>query len=149
MKYADKLERLNEELQDFAFVASHDLQEPLRKIQTFCDLAQKRCESTLDSAVQEYLHRIMSSTARMRQLLRDLLQFSRVASRPEPLKTIDLVKIAREATEVFEDTIKETGGLIEIETMPALEADETQILRLFQNLIGNAPSSEAPCHPEL
>jgi light-regulated signal transduction histidine kinase (bacteriophytochrome) len=85
----------------------------------------------------------------MRQLLRDLLQFSRVASRPEPLKTIDLVKIAREATEVFEDTIKETGGLIEIETMPALEADETQILRLFQNLIGNAPSSEAPCHPEL
>ncbi len=149
MKYADKLERLNEELQDFAFVASHDLQEPLRKIQTFCDLAEKRCESTLDSAVQEYLHRIMTSTARMRQLLRDLLQFSRVASRPEPLKTIDLVKIAREAADVFEDTIKETGGLIEIETMPALEADETQILRLFQNLIGNALKFRSALPPRI
>ena len=138
MEYAEKLERLNEELQDFAFVASHDLQEPLRKIQTFCDMARTRCAPLLDSTSNDYLDRAVNSASRMRQLLSDLLQFSQVASTPEPLKAIDLVKVAREAADVFEDTIKETGALIEIETIPSIEADETQILRLFQNLIGNA-----------
>ncbi len=137
-EYAEKLQRLNEELQDFTFVASHDLQEPLRKIQTFCDMARMRCAPVLDSTSNDYLDRIVNSANRMRQLLKDLLQFSFAASRAEPHKAIDLVKIAREAADVFEDTIKETGGLIEIETMPSIEADETQILRLFQNLIGNA-----------
>jgi signal transduction histidine kinase len=137
-EYAEKLQRLNEELQDFAFVASHDLQEPLRKIQTFCDMARTRCALDLDSTSNDYLDRVVNSAGRMRQLLKDLLQFSLAATRPETLKAIDLVKIAREAADVFEDTIKETGALIEIETMPAIEADETQILRLFQNLIGNA-----------
>ncbi|SPF38579.1 PAS/PAC sensor signal transduction histidine kinase (fragment) [Syntrophobacter sp. SbD1] len=138
MEYAEKLQRLNEELQDFTFVASHDLQEPLRKIQTFCDMARMRCAPVLDSTSNDYLDRIVNSANRMRQLLKDLLQFSFAASRAEPHKAIDLVKIAREAADVFEDTIKETGGLIEIETMPTIEADEAQILRLFQNLIGNA-----------
>ena len=74
----------------------------------------------------------------MRQLLRDLLEFSRVATRPEPFKKIDLVKIVREAADVFEASVKETGCQIEIENIPAIEADESQMLRLFQNLIGNA-----------
>ncbi len=74
----------------------------------------------------------------MRQLLRDLLEFSRVATRPEPFKKIDLVEIVREAADVFEASVKETGCQIEIENMPAVEADETQMLGLFQNLIGNA-----------
>jgi signal transduction histidine kinase len=136
--YASRLEVINEELQDFAFVASHDLQEPLRKIQTFCDMAQKRCAPVLDSTGKDYLDRIVNSASRMRQLLSDLLEFSRVATRPEPFKTIDLAKIVLEASDVFQSSFQETGCQIEIENMPAIEADETQMLRLFQNLIGNA-----------
>lgn len=133
-----RLELVNAELQEFAFVASHDLQEPLRKIQTFCDLVQKRCAPVLDSTGQEYLERVINSASRMRRLLSDLLQFSRVAARPESFKKMDLVKIAREAADVFEETVNNTGALVDIDSMPAIEADESQMLRLFQNLIGNA-----------
>jgi len=133
-----RLELVNAELQEFAFVASHDLQEPLRKIQTFCDMARKRCGPVLDSTSQEYLGRVITSASRMRQLLDDLLQFSRVATRPEPFKGISLSKVVREAADVFEETLKQSGGVVEIEKLPDIEADETQILRLFQNLIGNA-----------
>jgi PAS domain S-box-containing protein len=133
-----RLELVNAELQEFAFVASHDLQEPLRKIQTFCDMAKKRCAPVLDNTSQEYLDRVINSASRMRQLLSDLLQFSRVAAKQEPFETIDLVKIVREAADVFEKTVKNTGALVDIESMPTIEADESQMLRLFQNLIGNA-----------
>jgi signal transduction histidine kinase len=133
-----RLELLNAELQEFAFIASHDLQEPLRKIQTFCDMAQKRSSSALDSTGREYLDRVLNSANRMRQLLRDLLAFSRVASRPEPFKELNLAKSAREAADVFEASIKETGCRLEIEDLPVIEADESQISQLFQNLIGNA-----------
>jgi PAS domain S-box-containing protein len=133
-----RLELMNEELQEFAHVASHDLQEPLRKIQTFCDMAKKRCAPALDSTGQEYLERVLNSAARMRQLLDDLLQFSRVATRPEPFKEIDLGEIARESADIFEAEVRTAGSLVEIENMPTIEADETQMLRLFQNLIGNA-----------
>jgi PAS domain S-box-containing protein len=133
-----RLELINQELQEFAFVASHDLQEPLRKIQTFCDMARKRCTPALDSVGQGYLEKVINSATRMRQLLSDLLKFSRVATNPEPFKEVDLGEIAREAAEVFEARVKEAGALIDIETMPAVEADEVQMLQLFQNLIGNA-----------
>jgi light-regulated signal transduction histidine kinase (bacteriophytochrome) len=133
-----RLELVNAELQEFAFVASHDLQEPLRKIHTFCDMAKKRCAPVLDSTSQEYLDRVLDSASRMRRLLSDLLQFSQVATRHEPFKRIDLAKIVQEASDVFEASIKNTGALVDIENMPAIEADESQMLRLFQNLIGNA-----------
>ena len=142
-----RLELVNAELQEFAFVASHDLHEPLRKIQTFCDLAQKRCAPVLDSTSKDYLDRVIKSASRMRQLLSDLLDFSKVATRLEAFKKIDLVKTVREAADVFEASVKETGCQIEIENIPAIEADEIQMLGLFQNLIGNAlkfRSSETP-----
>ncbi|MGO9311289.1 MAG: sensor histidine kinase [Syntrophobacteraceae bacterium] len=145
--YSAKLERINEELKEFAFVAAHDLQEPLRKIQTFCDMAKHRCSLAPGDPGQEYLDRILNSASRMRHLLRDLLQFSRVATRLEPFKQIDLHKIAREAADVFEKDILETGCSVEIENMPVIEAVETQMLQLFQNLIGNAlkyRSKESP-----
>ncbi len=136
--YTERLERLNEELQDFAFVASHDLQEPLRKIQTFCNMIQEKYSSRIDSSGQEYLGRIISSASRMRQLVSDLLQLSRLTSIPKEFEIVDLAKIAREAADVFKNTVEQAGGSIEVGTLPALEADESQILRLFQNLIGNA-----------
>jgi light-regulated signal transduction histidine kinase (bacteriophytochrome) len=133
-----RLELVNAELQEFAFVAAHDLQEPLRKIMTFCDMAKTRCAPVLDGTSHDYLDRIARSASRMRQLLRDLLEFSRVAAKSEPFKKIDLVKIVREAADVFEASVKETGCQIEIENIPAVEADETQMSGLFQNLLGNA-----------
>ncbi len=145
--YASRLEIINKELQDFAFVASHDLQEPLRKIQTFCDMAKKRCAPALDATGQDYLDRVINSANRMRHLLRDLLEFSRMAARPELFKKIDLAALAREAADVFEAKVKETGCRIEIENIPVIEADGSQMLSLFQNLIGNAlkfRSREAP-----
>ncbi len=138
MEYAAKLERLNEELQDFAFVAAHDLQEPLRKIQTFCDMAIKRCEPALDNTGKEYLDKVVKSASRMRELLHDLLQFSRVAEKPGPFKEVDLGKIVGEAAELFEEDLSRSGGVIEVEEIPAIEADEPQMMRLFQNLMGNA-----------
>jgi PAS domain S-box-containing protein len=147
--YTARLELTNQELEDFAFIASHDLQEPLRKIQTFCDMAMKRCAPVLDSTSQDYLDRVVNSASRMRQLLSDLLLFSRVASRPEPFKGIDLTRIVREASDVFEATINETGAQVEIETMPGIEADGNQILRLFQNLIGNALKFRGADKPQI
>jgi PAS domain S-box-containing protein len=133
-----KLEQINLELQDFAHVATHDLQEPLRKIQTFCDMAIRRSAPALDSTCQNYLRRVLNSASRMRQLLRDLLLFSRVGAEPQPFKRIDLGGIVREAADVFELVVKNGGSLIEIGTMPVIEADESQILQLFQNLVGNS-----------
>jgi signal transduction histidine kinase len=135
--YSAKLERINEDLKEFAFVASHDLQEPLRKIQTFCDMAMNR-SPVLDSTGKEYLERVVNSANRMRQMLRDLLEFSRAAAGTWPLKEIDLGVLVREAADVFEAKCKETGCQIEIQNIPSVEADEGQMLRLFQNLIGNA-----------
>lgn len=134
----ERLELINQELQEFAFVASHDLQEPLRKIQTFCDLTITRCSSSIDDTSQEYLERVINSALRMRQLLDDLLQFSRIAARPKPFEKRDLGLIVKEAAQVFEHQIKETGSRIEIDELPKMEVDEGQMLRLFQNLIGNA-----------
>jgi PAS domain S-box-containing protein len=138
VEYAAKLERLNEELQDFAFAAAHDLQEPLRKIQTFTDMAMNRCAPALDGAGKEYLDRVAGSASRMRQLLHDLLQFARVATEPEPCKEIDLRKIVREAVDLFEEDLKRSGGSIEIGNIPRIEADGTQMRLLFQNLFENA-----------
>jgi PAS domain S-box-containing protein len=132
------LEQANAELQEFTHVTSHDLQEPLRKIQTFCDMIKTRSASNLDKAGQEYFNRVMNSVRRMRQLLNDLLQLSRTIGKTEPFKAIDLSRIAHEAADLFEEELKKTGGKVEIEAMPIIDADETQMLRLFQNLISNA-----------
>jgi signal transduction histidine kinase len=136
--YSEKLERTNEELREFSFVASHDLQEPLRKIETFCDMARNRCGPDTDDLRQVYLGRIQNSASRMRHLLRDLRQFWRVATRPEPFKKIDLYKIVREAADIFEKDIDETRCSVVIEDIPSIEAEETMMLQLFQNLIGNS-----------
>jgi len=132
------LEQANMELQEFTHVTSHDLQEPLRKIQTFCDMIKTRSSSSLDSSGLDYFNRVLSSVQRMRQLLNDLLQLSRMIAKPEPFKAIDLDRIAHEAADLFEEELMKSGGKIEIDAMPVIDADETQILRLFQNLIGNA-----------
>jgi PAS domain S-box-containing protein len=136
--YTSRLELVNQELQEFAFIASHDLQEPLRKIQTFGDMLRNRCGTELGETGISYLVRMEKAAAHMRNLIQDLLRFSRVAAKPEPYKTVDLNAVLQEVVQTFEQNLASDSVRIEILDMPAIEADATQMKQLFQNLIGNA-----------
>jgi PAS domain S-box-containing protein len=133
-----RLELTNNELREFAFIAAHDLQEPLRKIQTFCDLTMKRCATALGAPGLEYLDRVIECASRMRDLLRSLLQFSKIVADRESFKQIEFDSVVRKAADLLEVSIQESGCRIEIDNLPAVEADQSQVIHLFQNLIGNA-----------
>ncbi len=139
-----KLELINQELQEFAFVASHDLQEPLRKIQSFCDLVMRSNLDKVDEKGKDYLTRMREAAKRMQQLLKDLLNYSRVATQLEPFQPADLKAIIAEAAELFEDKIRKIAGKIDISEMPVIEVDSSQMARLFQNLISNAVKYARP-----
>ncbi len=147
--YAQRLEFLNRELQDFAFVASHDLREPLRKIQTFADLLVLRCKESLTDQGRDYLERMTKSAIRMSALLDALLGYSRVASRPDPIVPTDLSEVVREAMSDLELLIDRAEACVEVAPLPVLEADPNQMRQLFQNLISNAikyrKKEERPC----
>jgi PAS domain S-box-containing protein len=137
-KAVARLELINQELQEFAFVASHDLQEPLRKIQSFCDLVVRTNRDNVDEKGRDYLFRMQKAARRMQQLLRDLLSYSRVATQLAPFTETNLSAVVSEAAEVFELQMREAGVKIEIADLPVIEADSSQMARLFQNLISNA-----------
>jgi len=142
--YMTKLEKSNRELQDFAYVASHDLQEPLRKVQAFGDRLQRKCGELLNEEGQDYIKRMRDASARMQTLINDLLTFSRVTTKAQPFKPIDLRKIADEVVSDLEVRIEQTGGSIEIGELPVIDADALQMRQLFQNLIGNALKFHRP-----
>ncbi len=133
-----KVESVNQELREFAFIASHDLQEPLRKIQTFADRLRRLLGDELDEMVEDYFTRMENSARRMQELIRDLLKYSLVASKHEPFSEINLNEVAEEVAQIYELTLNKTGGKLEIARLPFIEADGTQMKQLFQNLIGNA-----------
>ncbi len=133
-----ELERSNRELQDFAFVASHDLQEPLRKIQAFGDRLRRKHGEALGPEGLDYLERMQRAAQRMHVLINDLLTFSRVTSRGQPFVPTDLGQIAREVLSDLEVRVEQTGGRVEIGDLPTLDADPLQMRQLLQNLIGNA-----------
>ncbi len=133
-----RIEEANRDLEEFAFVASHDLQEPLRKIQTFLTMIQERSGDKLDENAQEYFRRVKDAADRMRQLILDLLLLSRVTTRPEPFSRVDLNVVANDILYIFTHRIQEGGGSIEITNLPTVEASEPQMKQLFQNIIGNA-----------
>ncbi len=136
--YALKLESLNEDLQEFAFVASHDLQEPLRKIRSFGETLNSKYKESLDESGRDYLHRMTAAAARMQDLLEGLLSYSRVTTRAAQFKPVDLNQAIRDAVSDLEIAVTGAEGQIEFEGLPVLEADEPQMRQLFQNLIGNA-----------
>ena len=136
-RFATKLERSNQELQEFAFVASHDLQEPLRKVQAFGDRLKAACGAELSEKGLDYLDRMQIAAQRMQGLIKDLLTFSRVTSKAQPFEQVDLQKVAREALSDLEVTIEQSGAKVELDDLPSIEADPTQMRQLFQNLIGN------------
>ena len=145
--YAKKLERSNKELQDFASVASHDLQEPLRKIQAFSDRLRSRCAGALDDQGRDYLDRIQNAAGRMQTLINDLLTYARVATKARPFVTTDLVAITREVVSDLEARIEQVNGRVEVGELPSVEADPLQVRQLMQNLIGNSLKYHRPDVP--
>lgn len=136
--YTAELERSNRELQEFAYVASHDLQEPLRKIQTFGDRLQQKYRAELDESAQDYIERMQSAAARMQSLIVDLLTFSRVRTHGQPFAEVDLNQIIDQILSDLEIKIAEVSADIEVEKLPIIEADAFQMKQLFQNLLSNA-----------
>jgi len=146
---ATRLARSNRELQDFAFVASHDLQEPLRKIQAFSDRLMMKCGPAIDDTGRDYLARMLNAAARMRRLIDDLLMFSRVASKARPFEPVSLATVAAEVVSDLEVRLEQSAGRVEVGPLPALDADPTQMRQLLQNLIGNALKFRRPEVPPL
>jgi two-component system CheB/CheR fusion protein len=133
-----KLERSNRELLEFASVASHDLQEPLRKVQTFGDRLKTLSAANFDEHGRDYLNRMLNATGRMQALIQDLLAFSRVGCRPRSFVAVDLAQVTREVLSDLDIRIAETGAQVEVSDLPTIDADPILIRQLLQNLIGNA-----------
>jgi len=136
-QYAKALERSNNALQEFASIASHDLQEPPRKIITFGNQL-KHIPGNSDKRSEDYLNRMQQTAARMQTLILDLLRYSQVHTEAKPPRQINLRNIVDEVIEILEKRISETRGTIIIDSLPALHAQDFQMRELFQNLIGNA-----------
>ena len=135
--YTNELQRSNRELQDFAFVASHDLQEPLRKIRAFGDRLKSDYSRQLGDGA-DYLTRMQNAAARMSKLIEDLLIFSRVSTRGNPFEEVDLNEVIADVLENLELSVDEKQARIDIDEMPVIESDPSQMRQLFQNLLGNA-----------
>ncbi|ODH03178.1 histidine kinase [Nostoc sp. KVJ20] len=142
-----ELARSNKELQQFAFVASHDLQEPLRKITTFGDRLKTTCGDTLTEQGRDYLERMQNAANRMQTLIEDLLTLSRVTTRAQPFVSVNLAKIAQEVLCDLEVYIQQTGASVEIAELPTIKADPLQMRQLLQNLLGNALKFHRPQTP--
>lgn len=136
--YAQELERSNQELQEFAYVASHDLQEPLRKIQAFGSRLSQRYNDVLDERGADYLRRMINAAERMQNLIIALLDFSRVTTQGKPFSPTDLNLVLQEVLEDLDVRIEETQATIKLNTLPTIDADRIQMRQLLQNLIGNA-----------
>ena len=130
--------RSNEDLEKFAYVASHDLQEPLRKIQAFGDRLTKKSAAELGPDGSDYVARMQAAATRMRTLINDLLAFSRVTTKAQPFGDTDLAVVVDEVLEDLDSRIEQTSAHIDVGELPRIQADPLQMRQLFQNLIGNA-----------
>lgn len=142
--YADELKRSNQDLEQFAYVASHDLQEPLRKIRAFGDRLAARYEDKLDEVGTEYITRMQQASARMQKLIEDLLSFSRISSEHEQFTRVDPTTVVNEVVDDIEGQILREKANVGVKPIPKIKADRGQIRRLFQNLISNAIKFHKP-----
>ncbi len=134
----ERLRQSNRELEIFASVASHDLQEPLRKITAFGDRLEKHGREALDEKGRRYLSRMTAAATRMQALIDDLLTFARVGARARTPESLDLNRLVTEVESDLEAAIEETGASIEVSELPLVSGDPVQMRQLFQNLIGNS-----------
>ncbi|WP_266368244.1 PAS domain-containing protein [Tellurirhabdus rosea] len=132
------LERSNYSLQQFAYVASHDLQEPLRKIQAFSDVLEQEYAAHLPPGAYDILNRMRKSAQRMNSLVRDLLSFSRLTTRQEPSQQVPLQELIGEVLGDLETTLQQTSAEVTVCSLPVLTGNRTQLRQLFQNLLTNA-----------
>jgi PAS domain S-box-containing protein len=133
-----RLEQSNKELESFAYVASHDLQEPLRKIQTFGERLKTVSSGKQGPEGLDYLERMLGAASRMRRLIDDLLSFARLSSKAQPFARVDLHALAREVLGDLETAIEKAGATVTLGELPTLEADPMQLRQLLQNLVSNA-----------
>ncbi len=145
--YAEKLELSNRELQDFASVAAHDLQEPLRKIQAFGDRLKTRYGAYLPDEAKDFLERMLVSAGRMRRLIDDLLTYSRVTTQAKPFVPTDLNQVIADVISDLELRVEQTGARVEKGELPVIDADAVQLRQVFQNLVANAIKFHRPGLP--
>jgi PAS domain S-box-containing protein len=131
-------ERSNKELEQFAYVASHDLQEPLRMVSSYTQLLAKRLEGQLDQDTQDFIGFAVNGANRMQRLIQDLLMYSRVTARGRPYEPVDLHQVLGEAVVNLQAAITGSGALVSNGDLPTLNVDYAQLVQVFQNLIGNA-----------
>jgi PAS domain S-box-containing protein len=145
--FTKRLKLSNKALEEFAYIASHDLQEPLRKVQAFGDRLVSRYNHVLDETGQDYLRRMQEAAERMRNLITDLLTYSRLSSSGKSFASIDLGEIIREVMVDFETRLEKTQGQVIVGTLTCVEADALQMRQLFQNLISNSLKYSHPDMP--
>jgi PAS domain S-box-containing protein len=143
-RQTEELARSNQELEQFAYIASHDLQEPLRKIEAFGDRLKRKYDKTLDEQGHDYLARMQNAAGRMRTLIQDLLAFSRVTTQSRGFSSFPLATLLQDVLGDLEVRIQETNAQVTVGSLPTVEADALQMRQLFQNLIGNALKFQQP-----
>jgi signal transduction histidine kinase len=137
-EYAKELERSNRDLEQFAYLASHDLQEPLRMVASYCRLLQRRYRGKLDTDADEFIGYAVEGADRMQRLVNDLLGYSRVGRHGTSFELLPAAKIVEIALQNLNSAIEESGAQIVLGDLPVVAGDPTQLVQLFQNLIGNA-----------
>jgi len=149
-KIAEELKKSNEELEQFAYIASHDLQEPLRAVSAYCQLLKENNYECIDEEGQKYLDYAVDSSLRMKTLIKELLDYSRVGRKDKPFEQIDLKNLLQETLNDFEVTIKETGVEVIIESdLPEIYGIRFRIKQLLHNLISNSIKFRGKENPEI
>ena len=147
LRNVEELNRSNQELEQFAYIASHDLQEPLRMVASYTQLLSKRYRGKLDSDADEFIGYAVDGESRMQRLIKDLLTYSRVGTRGAELIDTSSEQALRQALVNLRSSIEEAGAVVTHDPLPNVLADETQLVQLFQNLIGNAIKYQGPGVP--
>ena len=143
-KLITELERSNQELEQFAYVASHDLQEPLRMVSSYTQLLERRYGDKLDEKGRKFVDFAVDGAVRMQQLINDLLEFSRVSTRGKPMRAVDMNRVLAAVRANLSVAIGEAGAVVSNDPLPTVVADETQLIQVLQNLVGNAIKFRRP-----
>jgi light-regulated signal transduction histidine kinase (bacteriophytochrome) len=141
------LRRSNEDLESFAYIASHDLQEPLRSINGFLSLLQQRYAGQLDAKAKEYIAYAVGGATRMSHLINDLLQYSRVGRKERQFQPTDSAQVLAGALANLQGAIEEAGAAVTYDDLPVVMGDQVLLIQVFQNLIGNAVKFRSPERP--
>ncbi len=146
---AEQLTRSNKELEQFAYVASHDLQEPLRVVGSYVQLVERKFGERLDAEAEQFIHYIVDGVAQMQRLISDLLDFSRVGTGGESFSTVAVEEVLELALANLRPAIRQSGAVVAHGPLPEIRGDRTQLVQLFQNLIGNAIKFRGDRRPEI